>query len=80
MFFMQHLLKISMEVEKCPLRISGKQRTVKVFSCLILFETAQVQAFSTQAVKTSKLFAEAMHMFYCQATEISGFLLPLVCA
>lgn len=46
------------EGERTTLRISNKQkRIVKVFSCPVLFETHQVQAFSTQALKASKPFA-----------------------
>lgn len=77
MIFMQHQLKMSMEVEKSQetysTEIQWQTKNCEGFLVFSLFETAQVQAFSTQAVKTSKLFAEAVCAFYCQATEILDF-------
>lgn len=64
----------SREIQETPSTENHWQtKNCEVFSRLVLLETAHLQSFSTRAVKTSKLFAEVIHMFYCQTTEFWFF-------
>lgn len=75
---MQHLLKMSMELEKSQETYSienqWQTKNCEAFSCL------KQPKYGPSALKTSMLFAQALHVFYCQATKIFAFSLPLVCA